>query len=49
MILTQLNPPAGPPPPPPGLEINSGLLILIIVAITYGIFTIIKIKKLKKI
>ena len=47
MVLTQLAPPAGPPPPPPGLEINNEISILIILAIAYGIFTIINIKKLK--
>ncbi len=33
----QISPPPTPPPPPPGLDIDSMLLILICLAIIYGI------------
>ncbi len=39
------TPPISPPPPPPGLEIDTGILTLAIIAILYGFFTIIRARK----
>ncbi|WP_166387303.1 hypothetical protein [Polaribacter sp. 11A2H] len=38
------TPPISPPPPPPGLQIDTGILTLTIIAILYGVFTIVNAK-----
>ena len=49
MALIQIVPPPAPPPPPPGLTIDNEIMILFIVAILLGMFTIIKKTKNKTI
>jgi hypothetical protein len=39
MIFLQVPPPMGPPPPP-GLPIDSGVILLLIIAVIYGILLI---------
>ncbi len=36
MIFIQITPPPTPPPPPPGLPIDSGIIVLVILAAIYG-------------
>lgn len=50
LILAQFtafaaDPPPPTPPPPPGLPISDGLVVLLITALIFGIYTINKIKK----
>ena len=40
MALIQIVPPPAGPPPPPGLPIDKGIIILILVALLYGIICI---------
>jgi len=43
------NPPPPQPPPPPGLPIDGGLVMLIILGLAYGIYIILKEKKISSI
>lgn len=43
------NPNGGPAPPPspPGLPIDAGLIILMVVAVIYGVYMVLKLNKAK--
>ncbi len=48
LILAQVQTPPPPPPPlpsPPGLPIDSGMVFLVLVALVYGVYKVIKHKK----
>ncbi|MGC4040741.1 MAG: hypothetical protein QM710_08165 [Flavobacterium sp.] len=38
-------PPPSTPPPPPGLPLDGGVVLLLVLSITYGIYKLNKIKK----
>ncbi|WP_370637847.1 PID-CTERM protein-sorting domain-containing protein [Flavobacterium wongokense] len=38
-------PPPSTPPPPPGLPLDGGILLLVILSISYGLYKLNKIKK----
>ena len=44
--FAQEPPPPGPPPPV-GLPIDSGLIILMVVAVIYGVYIVLKLNKAK--
>lgn len=45
MSFAQDTPPPPMPPPPPGLPIDEPVIILVVVAICYGIFSALKLSK----